>query len=153
MTVETTDEMARTVRSALPKANALIMAAAPADYRSVSPSESKIKRTGAALTVEFAPTPDILVETRDARRPGAVVVGFALETGGALASGRRKLVAKTLDLVVVNDARDEGAGFGVDTNRVTLLWPDGRVEPLPLMPKTELADVLLDRVGALLNAG
>jgi phosphopantothenoylcysteine decarboxylase/phosphopantothenate--cysteine ligase len=80
-----------------------------------------------------------------------VIVGFALETDDLLANARAKLHAKGLDLVVVNDAREQGAAFAVDTNRVTLLDASGGMEDLPLMPKTELADVLLDRVEALLR--
>ena len=80
-----------------------------------------------------------------------MVVGFALETGDALAGGREKLAAKELDLVVVNDANEAGAGFAVDTNRVTILHRDGRTEPLGLMAKTDVADAILDRVEALLR--
>jgi phosphopantothenoylcysteine decarboxylase/phosphopantothenate--cysteine ligase len=79
-----------------------------------------------------------------------VIVGFALETDDAVASGRRKLESKDLDMIVVNDATEEGAGFGVDTNRVTLLVRDGDDERLPLMPKSQVADAILDRVEALI---
>ena len=80
-----------------------------------------------------------------------MVVGFALETDDVLASGRRKLEAKHLDMIVVNDATEAGAGFGVDTNRVTLLLREGDDERLPLMPKTEVADAILDRVERLIG--
>jgi phosphopantothenoylcysteine decarboxylase/phosphopantothenate--cysteine ligase len=80
-----------------------------------------------------------------------VIVGFALETDDALAGGREKLTAKDLDIVVVNDARDPDAGFAVDTNRVTIVHRDGRTEPLGVMPKTDVADAILDRVEALLR--
>ena len=78
-------------------------------------------------------------------------MGFALETENAVASGRTKLGRKELDLVVVNDATEPGAGFGVDTNRVTLLTRDGGEERLPLLPKSDVADVILDRVESLVR--
>ena len=149
--VETTKEMADAVRAALPAADALVMAAAPADFAAAQPAATKIKKRDKPDALALAPTPDILASTRDARRPDTVVVGFALETGDAVAGGREKLVAKDLDLVVVNDAQDAGAGFAVDTNRVTIVHRDGRAEALGLMPKTDVADAILDRVEALLR--
>jgi phosphopantothenoylcysteine decarboxylase/phosphopantothenate--cysteine ligase len=80
-----------------------------------------------------------------------ITVAFALETNDVLANGRAKLEAKSLDLLVANDATEAGAGFGVDTNRVTILARDGSQEELPLMPKSEVADAILDRVARLLN--
>ena len=150
-TVETTAEMARAVREALPRADALVMAAAPADFTPASPAAKKIKKTDRPAAIALAPTLDILKSTSDARPPHAIVVGFALETGNALAGGREKLAAKDLDLVVVNDADEPGAGFAVDTNRVTIVHRDGRTEPLGLMPKVDVADAILDRVEALLR--
>lgn len=151
--VETTEEMAHAVERALAGADVLIMAAAPADFRAAAPAGSKIKKTSAPGTLELAPTPDILASTRRARRPRAVIVGFALETENAVRGGHDKLHAKDLDLIVVNDAREQGAGFGVDTNRVTLIGRDGAEEELPLLGKAEVADEILDRVEALLRDG
>ncbi|HUX35259.1 MAG TPA: bifunctional phosphopantothenoylcysteine decarboxylase/phosphopantothenate--cysteine ligase CoaBC [Gemmatimonadaceae bacterium] len=149
--VETTDQMAAAVRHALAGSDVLIMAAAPADFAPVQVAASKIKKGKQPPTIALDFTVDILASTRDARRAGAVVVGFALETDDVLAHARAKLAAKTLDLIVVNDATEPGAGFGVDTNRVTLLDPAGSAERLDLMPKTALADVILDRVEGLLG--
>jgi len=149
--VETTDEMAAAVRHALAGSDVLIMAAAPADFAPVQVAASKIKKGTHPPAIALDFTVDILASTRDARRAGAVVVGFALETDDVLAHARAKLAAKTLDLIVVNDATEPGAGFGVDTNRVTLLDPSGAAEQLQLMPKTALADVILDRVEGLLR--
>lgn len=151
MSVETTQEMATAVERELSTADVLIMAAAPADFRAATPAESKIKKKTAPTTLELAPTPDILASTRRARRAEAVIVGFALETENAVRGGREKLEAKDLDLVVVNDAREAGAGFGVDTNRVTFVRRDGVQEELPLLGKNEVADEILDRVEALLS--
>jgi phosphopantothenoylcysteine decarboxylase/phosphopantothenate--cysteine ligase len=150
--VETTAEMAAAVSDALGATEVLIMAAAPADFRPASPASVKIKKASAPASLVLAPTQDILATTVGERRPGAITVGFALETNDAVSGGRAKLAAKSLDLVVVNDATEDGAGFGVDTNRVTLLSKDGPDETLPLMSKREVADVILDRVGALLAA-
>lgn len=151
--VETTEEMASAVERELATADVLIMAAAPADFRVAVPAASKIKKKSAPSTLELSPTPDILASTSRARRPGAVIVGFALETEDAVRGGREKLESKQLDLVVVNDAREAGAGFGVDTNRVTFVRRDGTQEDLPLLSKGEVADEILDRVEALLGDG
>jgi phosphopantothenoylcysteine decarboxylase/phosphopantothenate--cysteine ligase len=148
---ETTEDMAEAVKRELPRANVLIMAAAPADFRAAAPAESKIKKNAMPASLPLAPTPDILESTRGARRQDAVIVGFALETENALRSGREKLESKALDLIVVNDAREAGAGFGVDTNRVTIVRRDGTEEALPLLTKTEVADEILDRVEELLR--
>jgi phosphopantothenoylcysteine decarboxylase/phosphopantothenate--cysteine ligase len=149
--VETAEEMQVAVGQALEKADVLVMAAAPADFRPATQASEKIKKATAPSEIALAATPDILVSTQGARNPGTVVVGFALETEDVLANGRKKLEAKDLDLVVVNDAREEGAGFGVDTNRVTFLTRQSQPEVLPLMPKTEVADAILDRVVGLLR--
>jgi phosphopantothenoylcysteine decarboxylase/phosphopantothenate--cysteine ligase len=149
--VETTEEMAAAVERALGAADVLIMAAAPADFRAASPAPRKIKKATAPSAIALAEAPDILVSTRGARRNGVVVVGFALETEDAVAGGRQKLASKELDLVVVNDATEPGAGFGVDTNRVTLVGRHGDEERLPLLPKADVADAILDRVEGLLR--
>ena len=96
--------------------------------------------------IPMEPTEDILSGTRAMRRPGSVIVGFALETGDALAKGRAKLERKALDLIVVNDALEPGAGFEVDTNRVALLGRDGSARILPLQSKRDVADAILDAV-------
>jgi phosphopantothenoylcysteine decarboxylase/phosphopantothenate--cysteine ligase len=151
--VESTEQMASAVERLLPQADVLVMAAAPADFRAATPAGSKIKKTDAPAPLALAPTPDILKTTMSARRDGAVIVGFALETNDALAGGKTKLAGKQLDMVVVNDATEAGAGFGVDTNRVTLLMRDGAEERLPLLPKTDVADAILDRVERLMTTG
>jgi phosphopantothenoylcysteine decarboxylase/phosphopantothenate--cysteine ligase len=149
--VESTEEMARAVGDALASADVLIMAAAPADFRAVSPAASKLKRAKGTPAIELEPTPDILAETRPLRRDGAVIVGFALETDDVLANARAKLASKCLDLIIVNDAREPGAGFAVDTNRVTLIPRDGAPEALPLLSKRETAERILERVAELLD--
>jgi len=149
--VETTAEMAQAVGDALGAADVLVMAAAPADFAPASRVAEKIRKSTAPGAIPVLPTPDILLSTRPLRGPGTIIVGFALETGDAVARGREKLAAKGLDLVVVNDATEAGAGFGVDTNRVTLVTAAGEEEAVPLLPKGEVADVILDRVEGLLR--
>lgn len=144
--VETTSELEIAVRQELPDADVLVMAAAPADFRPSDPSDSKRARTDGALAIPMEPTDDILGGTRELRKPGSITVGFALETGDALAKGRAKLERKDLDLIVVNDALEPGAGFEVDTNRVALLDRDGTARILPLQTKRAVADAILDAV-------
>jgi phosphopantothenoylcysteine decarboxylase/phosphopantothenate--cysteine ligase len=143
--------MAQAVAELLPSADVLIMAAAPADFRPADAATSKIKKNAAPDAIALRSTPDILSSTKSARRPGTVIVGFALETDDPLTGGRTKLAAKDLDMIVVNDATEPGAGFGVDTNRVTLLSRTGDEERLPLLSKDDVADAILDRVEALLR--
>ncbi len=147
--VETTEEMRAEVADHLPRAQVLVMAAAPADFRPEVVAEHKIKKSGGPSAIALEATPDILRSTIDDRAPGAIVVGFALETRDVLAHAAGKLVAKGLDLVVANDATEPGAGFGVDTNRVTLIGRAGAPVTLPLQSKHEVADAILDRVVAL----
>ena len=144
--VETTKQLEDAVRAELPAADVLVMAAAPADFRPSDPSESKRARNDGALAIPMEPTDDILSATRGQRRQGSVTVGFALETGDALAKGRAKLERKDLDLIVVNDALEPGAGFEVDTNRVALLGREGSARILPLQSKRDVAEAILDAV-------
>lgn len=151
--IETAEEMHDAVASALPGADVLVMAAAVADFRPASPAGQKIKKeSGEVPRIDLEPTADVLRATREHRRPGSVIVGFALETTDAVENGRRKLEGKGLDLLVVNDATEPGAGFEVPTNRVVLLQGGREDEALPLLPKSEVADRILDRVEALLSA-
>jgi len=143
--VETTEEMADAVRAELPQADVLIMAAAPADFRPSKPDVTKRPRGDGSLNLALEATPDILGGTRDARKEGAIIVGFALETGNAHPRAREKLEKKALDLIVVNDALEPGAGFEVDTNRVTLISRTESKE-LPLMTKEQVADAILDHI-------
>jgi phosphopantothenoylcysteine decarboxylase/phosphopantothenate--cysteine ligase len=149
--VETTQQMAEAVARALPNADALVMAAAPSDFRPARVADAKIKRGAGARAIDLEPTADILASTRGARRDGAVIVGFALETNDALPNARAKLAGKGVDMIVLNDATEPGAGFGVETNRVTFVSHDGE-EALDLLPKRDVADAILDRVETLLVA-
>ncbi len=144
--VENTSELEAAVRRELPSADVLVMAAAPADFRPSDPSASKRSRVDGALAVPMEPTEDILTGTRGLRKTGSVIVGFALETGDAVAKGMAKLERKDLDFIVVNDALEPGAGFEHDTNRVAIVARDGTPQILPLQSKRDVADAILDAV-------
>ncbi len=142
--VETTEEMRAAVQSLIPRATALIMSAAPADYRPKAAAKTKRPRANGPLTVELEATPDILAALK--RPKGMLVVGFALETGNGLANARSKMQNKALDYVILNDALEPGAGFEVTTNRVTILGPGGKQVDLPLLSKRDVAERILDVV-------
>lgn len=150
--VETATEMAEAVRAELPAADVLIMAAAVADFRPAGPARQKIRRASAPDSIALEPAPDILLESRGLNPDRRVTIGFALETGDGRESARRKLAEKGLDLIVLNRV-GEGAGFEVDTNRVVLIDRAGGEEEIALMAKTAVAEILLDRVEALLAGG
>jgi phosphopantothenoylcysteine decarboxylase/phosphopantothenate--cysteine ligase len=148
---ETVQVMASLVGEALPTTDVLIMAAAPSDFRPAAEAPQKIKKGRAAPKIDLAPTEDILKSTISKRKKKSLIIGFALETTDGIKNAREKLEAKDLDIVVLNDAKEPGAGFAVDTNRVTILDRDGKQEDLALMSKVDLAEVLLDRVEQELN--
>ena len=149
--VMSTSDMQLAVKDVLPEADVLVMAAAPADFTAAVPATHKIKKHQAPDTLQLARTPDILKTTIASRKAGAVIVGFALETGNAIAEGQRKLKEKAMDLVVVNDATEAGAGFGHETNRVTFIDRTGEPLVLPLMAKRAVAEAIIDRVELLLK--
>ncbi|WP_211229908.1 bifunctional phosphopantothenoylcysteine decarboxylase/phosphopantothenate--cysteine ligase CoaBC [Desulfovirgula thermocuniculi] len=146
VSVETAREMYREVVSRFPLQDVVIKAAAVADYRPRVVAAQKIKKKEGTLILELEKNPDILFELGRQKLPHQVLVGFAAETADLEANAREKLEKKNLDLLVANDVTRPGAGFGWDTNEVKIFYPDGRVQPLPLMPKEELAHRLLDIV-------
>jgi phosphopantothenoylcysteine decarboxylase/phosphopantothenate--cysteine ligase len=146
--VGTAQEMYEAVKKAVAKADVLIMAAAVADYRPKKVSKSKIKRERASsLTLELERTPDILTEVKGK----FLHVGFAAESENLVANAKGKLYKKRLDLIVANDITARGSGIGADTNQVVIIDRKGKVEKLPLLPKREVADRILDRVVKLLK--
>jgi phosphopantothenoylcysteine decarboxylase/phosphopantothenate--cysteine ligase len=150
--VESAAEMRDVVLAASDGADALVMAAAVADYRPGQAAGQKIKKAGEELTLRLMRTPDILAEVallRQAGRGPRVSIGFAAETEELLSNARQKLEQKHLDLIAANDVTADDAGFSVDTNRVTLLAADGSVEALPLMSKDEVAHEMWERVARL----
>jgi phosphopantothenoylcysteine decarboxylase/phosphopantothenate--cysteine ligase len=156
--VRTAQEMRDAVMSRVGGTDILIGAAAVADYRPAESAPTKIKKGegGDGMTLRLLRNPDVLTEAAAARgvtgRP-AVVVGFAAETDELLANAGAKLVRKKLDLIAANDVSAPGAGFGADVNGVILLFAGGRVEPLPVMPKREVADRILAEAARILIDG
>jgi phosphopantothenoylcysteine decarboxylase/phosphopantothenate--cysteine ligase len=153
VSVRSAGEMQQAVLSEVEGADALIMAAAVADFRPVHVSADKMKKRDGLPGVELEPAPDILKSlAEEARRRPRIVVGFAAESRQLLENAQEKLKSKKLDFIVANDISAEGSGFSVDTNRVTLLFAGGQREDLPLMSKAEVAALIIDRVAALLEA-
>jgi phosphopantothenoylcysteine decarboxylase/phosphopantothenate--cysteine ligase len=148
--VETAGEMCGAVLANLESADAIIKAAAVADYRPVRVAEQKIKKGVGVPQMALEETPDILKAVGE-RKGARIVVGFAAETENLRANAARKLAAKRLDLVVANEVGRPGSGFEADRNRVTILSADGSAEELPLLSKREVADRILDRVAKLLE--
>ncbi len=151
--VTTAAEMAEAVLAAAADADALIMAAAVADFRPARVADQKIKKA-AVPQVELETTVDVLsavAERREATGRPTVVVGFAAESANLIENAREKVFRKRLSLIVANDISARDAGFTVDTNRVTLIGSGGGVEPLPLMSKAQVAEVVLERVAGLLG--
>jgi phosphopantothenoylcysteine decarboxylase/phosphopantothenate--cysteine ligase len=153
--VETAREMHEAVRDRVADADVVVHAAAVADFRPSHPASAKLKRRemDGPPSVDLEANPDIALDTRTLRRPGSVAVGFALETGDLLARAEAKRVEKGFDLLVANDATEPGAGFEVETNRVTLLEAGREPRALPVLPKPEVADRILARVAELLQSG
>jgi phosphopantothenoylcysteine decarboxylase/phosphopantothenate--cysteine ligase len=144
--VETTAQMLDAVKRALPAADALIMAAAPADFRPRKAARTKVARAEGPAPIAIEPTPDILLSTVGSRKKGSIMVGFALETGDGTVRAQEKLTRKRLDFIVLNNALEAGAGFDVDTNRVTIFGQGVAPRVLPLLSKREVAEAILDAV-------
>ena len=147
--VQTANEMSSAVLTALKASDALIMAAAVADFRPQIVSEKKIKRAGGVPEVKLEPTDDILAQVSN-QRP-LVVVGFAAESEDLIQNATGKLKDKQLDLIVANDITANDAGFGAETNRATLIGAEGDSEQLPLMAKSKVAEAVMDRIEKLLG--
>ncbi|MDI6857960.1 MAG: bifunctional phosphopantothenoylcysteine decarboxylase/phosphopantothenate--cysteine ligase CoaBC [Dehalococcoidia bacterium] len=146
VSVRTAEEMRDAVVRACADADALVMAAAVADYRPASAAEQKIKRAKEGLSLELVRTPDILGEVK-----GPLRVGFAAESEKLEENAADKLRRKGLDLIVANDITAPGSGFGSETNQVTIIDKSGKAEKLPLLSKYEVAHRIFDRVAPLLK--
>ncbi|AGL02380.1 bifunctional phosphopantothenoylcysteine decarboxylase/phosphopantothenate--cysteine ligase CoaBC [Desulfoscipio gibsoniae] len=143
--VETAEQMYQAVMDLYPRMDVVIKAAAVADYRPRVVAAQKIKKNNADLVLELEKNPDILMELGKQKKH-QLLVGFAAETEDLINNAREKINKKNLDMLVANDVTKTGAGFGSDTNVVNILYPDGSVEPLPLMDKLALSEVIWDKV-------
>jgi phosphopantothenoylcysteine decarboxylase/phosphopantothenate--cysteine ligase len=148
--VTTAEEMRRAVLDAAEDADAVVMAAAVADFRPESPADTKLKKDLGPPEVRLVPTVDILAELGSAGT--AVLVGFAAETADVEGSGREKLQRKGLQLLVANEVGREGTGFGSDTNRAAIVSADGQDVPMREWTKRDLASAICDRLAKLLTA-
>ena len=145
--VQSVKQMKEAVVKTTVKADALIMAAAVSDYTPKTVASQKIKKGDGGLTLELTKTQDILSEVKGK----FVKIGFAAETQNLIANAKKKLDSKGCDLFVANDVSQEGSGFGADTNKVTIIKKEGKMEDLPLMSKREAADKILNNVVMLLK--
>ena len=146
--VKTAQEMCDAVLERVKGSDALIMAAAVADYRPTTEADQKIKKASADLTIDLAKTTDIL----EAATGDFVKVGFSAETQNLVSNAKIKVGSKNLDLIVANDVTDPDSGFGIDTNKVTLIDRYLNVEELPVLTKYEVGHRILDRVSKLLGS-
>ncbi len=145
LAVTSASEMAETVKSCAGQQDIIIKAAAVADYRPRYAAAEKVKKAENPLTIELEPTEDILGFLGEHKRKGQFLCGFSMETENMLENSRKKLEKKNLDLIVANNLRQSGAGFGTDTNIVTLLSKEETLQ-LPIMSKENVAEELLDYI-------
>lgn len=148
--VQSAAQMAEACKSRAIACDVVIMSAAVADFRPKNSSQNKIKKQDAAMRIDLEPTEDILSTLGANKHTGQLVVGFALETNDGVAHAEGKLERKNADLIVLNSLEDTGAGFGHDTNKVTLIRKGTKPEHLPLMSKADVARAILDRLENLL---
>ena len=142
--VESAQDMHQAATGLFPQCNAAIMCAAVADFTPDTCANEKIKREGDKLTLQLTPTKDIAAAIGQMKTNGQRLCGFALETHNAMAHAQEKLQRKNLDMIVMNSLQDEGAGFQVDTNKVTIITPDNS-ESLPLKSKQDVAQEIINR--------
>lgn len=149
--VESAEQMYATAMGAFPNVNAAVLSAAVADYSIEQPAGEKIKREdGTDLQLQLKPTKDIAASIGAAKEPGQIVVGFALETTNELQHAEDKMLRKNLDFIVLNSLNDKGAGFGYDTNKISIVDRNGKTD-YPLRTKIEVAKDIVDRLADLLN--
>jgi phosphopantothenoylcysteine decarboxylase/phosphopantothenate--cysteine ligase len=146
--VDTAEEMAEAVLTRFAEADVVVMAAAVADFRPKAQADVKLKKADGVPEVVLEATPDILAALGERKQPHQLLVGFAAETDRVREQAAAKLAAKHVDLMVANDVSASDAGFEVDTNRAILLYSSGSAEETPLMAKSDLAGLLLDRIAA-----
>jgi phosphopantothenoylcysteine decarboxylase/phosphopantothenate--cysteine ligase len=143
--VETTMEMFQAAKKEFSRCDIIIMAAAPADFTVSNPFGKKIKKGKSSITIELTPTIDILQELKGLKKKNQKVIGFALETENGAANAKKKMIAKGLDLIALNMI-GKNMPFESDRNRLTLIYRNGKLERLPSMDKSALAEKLIDRI-------
>ncbi len=131
------------------EADIAVLAAAVADYKPIKQAENKIKKSDGEMSLTLTKTEDLLAALGKIKQPWQTLVGFALETENEIANAQKKLEGKNADMIVLNSLRDEGAGFGHETNKITLLKRDGSIVPMALQSKKEAAAVIVDHISEL----
>ncbi|MCC7331875.1 MAG: bifunctional phosphopantothenoylcysteine decarboxylase/phosphopantothenate--cysteine ligase CoaBC [Flavobacteriales bacterium] len=149
--VVSAEEMYKAVHKLIKKTNIFIMSAAVADYTPIKINTQKIKKSNTSFNIELKPTKDILKSVGEIKNSKQILVGFALETENEISNAKNKLKSKNLDLIVLNSLNDKSSGFGFDTNKITLIDKNNKVEKLELKSKTEVAVDILNKIVSLLN--
>lgn len=150
--VKTARQMYEAATAAFEEAEAAILSAAVADYTPKNVADSKIKKKDTALSIELQPTDDILAELGRRKKANQLLIGFALETDNEQANAEAKLKRKNLDFIVLNSLRDAGAGFGVETNKVTIIDSLGNIDSKDLKAKSEVAEDIVEKMISMMNA-
>lgn len=146
ISIQTASEMARVCFDEFPGCNIAVMAAAVADFTVDSPAGHKIKKEDKKLTLELKPTTDILARLGELKQKGQFLTGFALETDNETDNARKKLQNKNLDLIVLNSLNDKGAGFGTDTNKVSMISANGTIKDTLLLSKVKIAEEIVNTI-------
>ncbi len=145
-------DMFQKAQEIFPEVDVAVLAAAVADYRPQTTAQTKIKKSDDELVIRLVKNPDIAASLGKIKKPGQILVGFALETDNELKNAQEKLRRKNFDFIVLNSLKDKGAGFGTDTNKVNFVYPDGKVKDFPLKTKKQVAEDIANAVKDLLNA-
>lgn len=149
--VESAAGMAEATISRFPQCDIAILAAAVADFTPADPDETKIKRNGDEMLLRLKPTMDIAAHLGSIKRRNQIVAGFALETDNALENAKEKLLRKKLDMIVLNSLEEEGAGFGFNTNRITIIDKNNNIDKFELKSKSDVASDILDKIEKMLS--
>lgn len=149
--VESAHEMYEACIASFPKCDGAVMTAAVADFTPVHPEQQKKKRGMENLSIEMKPTKDIAAALGNVKKPGQVLVGFALETNNEMENARLKLEKKNLDLIILNSLKDKGAGFGFDTNKVVIVGKDNKNVAFELKSKRDVASDIVNEIISLLK--
>jgi phosphopantothenoylcysteine decarboxylase/phosphopantothenate--cysteine ligase len=149
--VQSAQQMYESCVSIFTAMDAAILAAAVADFTPVATSDQKIKREKEILSLQLKPTEDIAARLGELKKSNQVLVGFALETSNEMQHAQNKLARKNFDFIVLDSLQDEGAGFQVDTNKITIIDKDHEVDPYPIKPKTLVAKDIVDKLVVVLH--
>jgi phosphopantothenoylcysteine decarboxylase/phosphopantothenate--cysteine ligase len=150
--ITSADEMLVACMHRFPQVNVAVLAAAVADYKPANIAAEKIKKSTDTLSLELVRTPDIAEALGKMKKPGQHLIGFALETNAGLIHAREKMVRKNMDMIVLNNPRDTGAGFGHDTNKVSFLFPDNKEEHFELKSKRAVAHDIAEAIHQMIKA-